>query len=192
MLSGSIIDVDGAYSIGLGRNVNVNSAHAGSFVWQCSHTSTFASAAANEFAIKPHGGVRIRTNTAGTVGVDLAAGGSSWVSVSSETVKDNFVVANTKLLLEKIKQLDIFSYNYKKDSYSDEVYSDVNIGTTAEQWNEAFKQFFTPKSVKNSDGDIAGISYMDAIGVLLGAVKQLTLEIEELKHDNARILGYAN
>lgn len=179
LAGGTVINVEAPYSIGIGRNVHVNAAHSGSFVWQCNDAATFNSAATNEFAAKANGGVRFRTNSAGTTGMDMAAGGSSWVAVSSAAMKDNFEIVNTESLLDKFRRLEIFTFNYKDGITG--VFSDKNIGTTAEQWNETFAEFITPKFVKNAGQSIAGISQMDAIGILLGVVKELSNEIEKLK-----------
>lgn len=179
-------------AIALGRRARVGSIHVGAFLWQCSHTADFNSAASNEFALKAHGGYRFFTNAAATTGMTMAAGGSSWLTVSSKRVKDDFQEIDTDILA-KLKEIKVERYRYKKDEKSDELYDEYNIGTTAEEWATSFGDLVTPRFITKIEEDEEGnlveiqlpaISEQDQIGVLLLAVQQLSKEIETLKKGN--------
>lgn len=181
----------GNHSIALGRQAVAQAVNSGVFIWQSSNAANFFSAANNEFAIKPLGGVRIFTNAASTTGMTMAAGGSSWVAVSSAKVKQEVGPIPTDKVLERLDKVSVKTFKYKKDRETEETFDDINVGTTAEEWNEAFGDLITPKMiqtvVENENGEtiveeIPGISQQDQIGILLLMVKELAKEVQTLKN----------
>ncbi|SYZ74548.1 exported hypothetical protein [Candidatus Zixiibacteriota bacterium] len=146
------------YSFAAGRNVEVRSNHAGSFIWADSTNSSFQSASSNEFAVRASGGTRIYSNAALTAGVTLAPGASAWVSVSDSTVKRNIRPADGAEILAKLKNLPVSRWSYKSQDPSIE-----HIGPMAQDFYLLFK-------LGESD---TTISTIDPSGIALAAIKEL-------------------
>ena len=130
----------------------------------------FNSAAANEFAVRSTGGARFITNTFGSTGVTLAAGGSAWSAVSARSTKENFTKVNAVEVLEKVASMPIEEWNYKAQEDSIR-----HIGPMAEDFREAFNV-----------GDFEGrITSTDADGVALAAIQGLNEKLEETQSELA-------
>ena len=86
-------------------------------------------------------------------------------SASSRTFKD--VHGDETNILERLEHVPIKRWNYKSTDQE-------HIGPMAEDWNAAFNL-----------PDVPYISYLDVMGIALGAIRELKAELEELK--NGRI-----
>jgi hypothetical protein len=177
---GTFNRIEGDYSFAAGRRTVVDSTHDGTFLWADSNDVPFNSAAAAEFAARATGGVRFVTAIDGsgnpTAGVILASGGGSWSSISDREAKENFEAIDFELLLEKLAQLEVSTWNYKTQDESIR-----HIGPTAQDFSSAF-------AVGEDDKHITTI---DGIGVALSAIKGLCLHRQELlekvaKHEHLK------
>jgi len=107
--------------------------------------------------------LHIGTNSSNGNGAYLSTGGV-WTNGCSRTFKENFTKPDPDKILELVKKLDIFRYNYKGD---EGVY---HISPVAEDFYELFK-------TGNDNRYLAGL---DVSGVALLAIKALVKENEEI------------
>jgi len=151
----------GAYSVAAGRRANVMATHDGAFVYADSSDFDFASQAANEFAVRATGGVRLVTaiDAGGnpTGGVRLAAGSGSWATLSDRNAKINFAPVDGREILKRVAGLPITTWSYRTQSPSIR-----HIGPMAQDW-AAF-------AVGEDDRYINSV---DADGVALAAIQGL-------------------
>src|SRR5207244_10667510 len=111
------------YSVASGRHANVSGSHGGTFLFADNSTSAdFNSAAANEFAARATGGVRFVTavdsNGNPTAGVQVAAGGGSWSSISDRAAKANVVSVDGREVLARLASIPVTSWNYLSQDVS--------------------------------------------------------------------------
>lgn len=198
IVAGSDNTVTGGYSTVINGNTNVingvNSVAGGTdckvthnyaFMWNSADTAvigntTFNSAAAGEFAVTAHGGVRFFSNQGRTTGMTMAAGTSSWTAVSSAAVKGDFKAVPQDQILAKLLSVPIQTYKYKKEDGT--LFDTINIGPTAEDWDQVFAELLGKKSIAiDEQTALPAISEGDKLGVALAAIQALTLQLYELK-----------
>jgi len=122
---------------------------------------------------RANGGVIFYTNSALSTGVQLAAGGGSWSTLSDRNVKDHFSSVDTRALLAQVAALPITTWNYKSQDASIH-----HIGPMAQDFFAAFK-------VGEDDRHIDDI---DEGGVALAAIQGLNQKFEqELKQKEDEI-----
>jgi hypothetical protein len=154
----------GNNSFAAGTRANTNS-HSGSFVWgDGSGSSDVTPTADDQFVARASGGVVFYSSPDLSAGVQLAAGGGSWSSVSDRNVKDHFASVDTKVLLAHVLALPITTWNYKAQDTSIR-----HIGPMAQDFFAAFK-------VGEDDKHITGI---DEGGVALAAIQGLNQKLEQ-------------
>jgi hypothetical protein len=165
---GSYNEASGDFSFASGRRAHVTAAHAGAFLHADSHDADFRSAAADEFAVRATGGVRLVTgiDDSGTplVGAELPAGSGSWSSLSDREVKANVAPADASLILSLLAELPVSTWSYAgQDS------SVRHIGPMAQDFHTAF----------GVGEDDRHISTVDADGVALAAIQALYQLVKE-------------
>jgi hypothetical protein len=169
------------YAFAAGRQAKAN--HDGAFVWADSNNFDFASTAANEFSARATGGARFVSAIDGsgnpTAGVQLAAGGGSWSSISDRNLKDNFTPVDGQAVLASLADIPIATWNYKAQDAAIR-----HMGPVAQDFSAAF-------GLGESE---TAISTVDADGVALAAIQglyQLSQEqaarIQTLEAENAQL-----
>lgn len=169
----------GAYSLAAGAAANAS--HVGAFVWS-SATAT-DSWGDRTFTARSHGGARFYTAAGTATGVQLAAGGTSWGSISDRAAKENFSAVDTTQLLEVLAGLPVQSWKLKAQPAEMR-----HVGPVAQEFNGRFTYLFG--EVENP----VYINTMDAVGVSLAAVQglyerswQQSARIEALEAENAAL-----
>jgi hypothetical protein len=147
-------------------------------IYDSSAYADFSSVANNQFMARFAGGYRLRTNAAGTVGVDLAAGGSSWASVSSILTKD--VVDDTINVDELVSRLNTVSFKIYK--FKDDASNTNFLSTTAEEWHTLMSGFTTPEYAVNNSGNIPAIRTNDQISLALMLIQDIYRKLEEMSN----------
>lgn len=104
---------NGDYSIAIGQRASANNFNGAMVLSDASTTDSTLASANNQFSARYAGGYRLFSNATRTVGVSLAAGGNSWVSISDSSRKENFEPASGETFLEKLTSLKLGSWNYK-------------------------------------------------------------------------------
>ena len=148
----------------------------------------------SQFLVKCSGGSGFYSNTNLTSGVFLGPGNASWSSICDINKKQNLVIVDNVDILNKIKQLPIYSYNYVGN-----VQQQKHISTTAQAWYELFPCECIIKDVLDEEGnqtldelgniireevhtkDQFSIENLDITGSLLSCVQELNSQIELLK-----------
>jgi hypothetical protein len=152
----------GAFSFASGRRAGVAAAHDGAFLHADSHDSDFRSTAANEFAVRATGGVRLVTSIDDSgsplVGAELPAGSGSWSSLSDREVKADIAPVDQSVILSLLADLPMSTW-----SYAGQHPSVRHIGPMAQDFYAAF----------GMGEDDRHISTIDADGVALAAIQAL-------------------
>lgn len=167
----------GNFSLALGKNaraknqgaVVISDASAG-----FSSDSAY-STANNQLTMRFAGGARVFTNQGMTSGVDIAAGGGSWNTVSDRRKKENFEVLDTEKILHKVAQLPLTSWNYKSQPATTR-----HIGPMAQDFYAAFGLDGIGNDTTINTSDIDGVN-MAAIQALEKRTRQLQEENDQLK-----------
>jgi len=159
---------EGQYSFAAGRQAMA--IDQGTFVWADDVPYDFSSTATREFSARATGGVRFVTAVDGsgnpTAGVQVAAGGGSWSSISDRNLKENFSPVDAEDILARLAALPISTWNYKAQDESIR-----HIGPMAQDLYAAF-------GVGESNRHITTI---DADGIALAAIQGLTAQNQKQK-----------
>jgi hypothetical protein len=154
------------FSMAAGRSAQIAQDHVGSFLFADSTDSSFRSEAANEFAVRATGGVRMvsAVDASGRplAGAMLAPGSGSWSMLSDQAAKADFRSIDPDQILQQLVQLPLFSWRYRTQSSAVR-----HIGPTAQDFADAF----------GMGEDHQHISAVDADGVALAAIQALAIQV---------------
>ncbi|HET7459774.1 MAG TPA: tail fiber domain-containing protein [Longimicrobium sp.] len=184
---GTRTTADADYSVAIGQRASTNG-HAGAIVFaDGSTTDSLEASANNQFSVRAAGGYRLFTNATTTTGVQVAAGGSSWVVISDRNRKQDFLNVNGEDILARIRQLPVSTWRYR-----DEVdRSTLHIGPMAQDWHRAFGFTADDRTINMSDFDgvnLAGIQALEArTGGQARSIEAQAREIQALKEQNAAL-----
>lgn len=176
--------VGGNFSMALGSNNTVNgtggtaigsygstTGYQGAMILSDYSVFTSTSATANhQLTARFVGGYRFFTNVGLTTGVSLAAGGTSWATISDSTRKERFLSIDGPALLQKISGMKLTTWNYKGQR------DRRHYGPMAQEFFALFGY--------DALGDIGCdtlITTQDMEGLTLSAVQALVKENEQLK-----------
>lgn len=151
-------------STAIGSFVSTNGQSGTTVIGDYSSTTYFNAYSTNSFWCRFSGGYNFYSNSIGTTGVLLTAGGNSWSAVSDARVKENFEPVNGEDVLHKISTIPLTTWNYK----GQDVKTYRHYGPMAQDFYNAFG--------KDSYGTIGCdtlINQQDFIGVNFIAVKAL-------------------
>lgn len=143
----------------------------GTFTWaDASTTAYFGAQTDNTFNVRAAGGVRFYTNSSTTIGVQVAAGGNSWGTLSDSTRKENLVLAEPVAVLAGLQTLRLGTWNY--------------IGqdpATQRHWGPMAQEFFAAfgRDGYGTVGSDTLITTGDADGVLFAAAQALEARTRE-------------
>lgn len=107
---------DADYSIAIGHRASVDGRTGALVLSDASTTDSTLATANNQFSARYAGGYRFFSNATRTVGVSVAAGGSSWASISDSNRKENYAPVVGESFLSKLPGLRLGSWNYKGQS----------------------------------------------------------------------------
>jgi len=171
---------DADYSVAIGQRASANG-HAGAIVIADGSTTDSVEASANnQFSVRAAGGYRLFSNATETTGMQMSAGGSSWVVISDRNRKEGFLGVDGEDLLARLRGIPVTTWRYRDEADR----STLHIGPMAQDWHRAFG--FT------RDGTTINMSDFD--GVNLAAIKALETRtaaqarrLEALEAENARL-----
>src|SRR3954454_17123185 len=125
---------DADYSVAIGQRASTNG-HAGAIVLSDGSTTDSTQASANnQFTVRAAGGIRFFTNATMTVGVQVAAGGSSWAVISDRNRKQDFLAVNGEDLLARLRTVPVTTWRLR----SEEDRTVRHMGPMAQDWHRAF------------------------------------------------------
>jgi len=157
----------GRYSFAAGHKAKAY--YDGCFVWGDSSDADITCDNQDRWVVRASGGVYFYTTAGFTSGVYVAAGGSSWNSISDRATKENFSPVDGQSILEKLASLPIQEYNLK--SQDDSI---RHVGLVAQDF----------ATFGYGESDLA-INMEDADGISLAAIQALYAENQVLKVENA-------
>ena len=171
----------GGYSFAAGRRAKA--ANNGVFAWADDNDLDFPAAtesnftpAAKMFLVRSIGGAVFVSGIDGSgnsnAGVQLAAGGGSWSSLSDRNLKENFEQVDGADVLAKIAALPISTWNYKAQDESIR-----HIGPMAQDLYAAF----------GLGEDDRHITTIDADGIALAAIQGLYAKTKELENKDKEL-----
>ena len=160
-------------SVVLGSDAVAQAAASGSFIFSDrSTTNDIVGFAPNEFIVRAAGGIGLYTNAALTSGVEMAAGGSSWLVVSDANMKEHFRDLPGEDVLSKIARMPIREWNYKTQDAAIR-----HVGPTAQDFHAAF----------GLGENRLKINTIDADGIALAATKALEERTRALDERSQRL-----
>jgi hypothetical protein len=162
---------DADYSVAIGQRASTNG-HAGAMVLSDGSTTDSTQASANnQFTVRAAGGYRLFSNATMTTGMQMSAGGSSWVVISDRNRKEGFLAVDGEDVLARLRSVPVTTWRYR-----DEVdRSTLHIGPMAQDWHRAFGFTHDDHTINMSDFD----------GVNLAAIKALEARTAALQAENA-------
>jgi len=175
----------GNYSTTMGRNITANATASGSFAIGDADPNgrgIRGSTQANEFFARFNGGYYlVSSNSAADIGVRLPGGGNAWVGFSSRKLKENFEPTNGEMVLQKLSNIPLGSWNYigqDKKTFR-------HYGIMAQDFYEAFG-----KDSYGTIGNDTTVNPLDMQGISFTAIQALekrTQKIEVLELENAAL-----
>ncbi|MBD2700804.1 tail fiber domain-containing protein [Spirosoma sp. BT702] len=160
----------GGFSVALGNAASTNGFTGAFAVGDASTSTRVTSTTVNQYTSRFAGGYRLFTNSATTVGVQLAANGNAWLSISDSTKKERFLPIDHADLLTSIRTLRLGTWNYK--------------GQRSERHYGPMAQDFFARFGRDALGTIGCDTLLnshDFTAVTLSGVQALALENEQLK-----------
>ncbi len=189
---------DGAFSLAFGRwslalgtaSVALGtraSAGRGSFVFaDNTGTASTLTGGTNQFVVRAAGGALFYSNSAMTLGVQLAANGTQWSSLSDVRAKHAFRDLDHDDLLARIAAMPVTEWSYKAQDAAIR-----HMGPTAQDFHAAFGLGEDPLRIGTLDADgvaLAGVKAVEARTRHLRAeLERAHAQVAALIDDNAAI-----
>jgi uncharacterized coiled-coil protein SlyX len=158
----------------------------GAFVYGDNSTTTvFNATAVNQFSVRASGGIRLFTNSVLTAGMTLAAGGSSWNTVSDRARKHDFADIDGEDLLARIRGIPVMSWRYM----AEEDATVRHIGPMAQDWDAALPELGgTGLTINMSDLDGVNLAAIQALEARSAAqATQIDAQTEEIAAQREKI-----
>jgi hypothetical protein len=169
---GDHVTASGTYSTALGTHASTNG-KTGAFVIGDNSTNTDLTTGSNNcFKARFAGGYDLYSNSGMTLGVTLAANGTSWATLSDSSKKTNHHSVNGEDMLASFSTLRLGSWNYKADN--DPMHR--HYGPMAQEWFSAFGH-----DGVGTVGNDTTLSSSDVDGVLAIAIKALEARTAALR-----------
>ena len=131
----------------------------------------------NQFIARGCGGIKLYTSQNLSSGVEVAAGGGSWSSISDRNRKENFLALDGEDILVRLRSVPVTTWNYRTQETSIR-----HMGPMAQDFNSAFGLGENPLMINTVDID--GVN-MAAVQALTTRTDALRAENEALRQENA-------
>jgi hypothetical protein len=112
---------------------NLGTLDAGCVLMGDSGATVMTSSTPLEMSCRFAGGYRMFSNDGQTTGVVMAANASSWSAVSDRNKKENIFEVDYEDILDRVKSLPVYSYNYKLCPEEEKC-----VGIMAQDWHSLF------------------------------------------------------
>ena len=141
----------------------------------------------NQFVARGCGGIKLYTSQNLSSGVEVAAGGGSWSSISDRNVKENFTALDGEEILRRLRKVPVSSWNYKTQP------SEIrHIGPMAQDFFAAFKVGESDRLINSLDIDGVNLAGVRALDVRTAKqqdqIRKLEKSNAELKKQNEELL----
>jgi hypothetical protein len=191
---GNLAKGDFSFAAGLKAHALFN----GSFVWGGASTAIandslapeLADTVQNQFLVRATGGVTIYTSYnplshTYPSGATLAAGSSSWSTLSDRNAKEHFATVNGHELLDKLNAVSMETWNYTSQDRTIR-----HMGPMAQDFRAAFGLGEDETRISTVDADGVALAGVQALYRLLlqkdEEVRALRTELEELRSEVSR------
>jgi hypothetical protein len=179
----------GELSFAAGFHATAQTAHGGTFVWADHSFFDFNSAAANEFAVRATGGVRLVLGIDGGTGVPTwtcsVANGGSWACSSDRNQKQNLRQLDGQAVLAQLATMPIYAWNPKGENAHLR-----HFGPTAQDFYAAFGLGDSELRIGQQDADGVALAAIQGLNAKLEArLAEKELEIAELRDAHSRELA---
>jgi hypothetical protein len=172
---GSNNTASGHYSTAIGNFVSTAERGGAMILGDISSPISTSATANNQLTARFAGGYRFFTNRDLTTGVSLAAGGTSWGTISDSTKKERFLPINGPELLRKIGGMKLTTWNYKGQR------DRRHYGPMAQEFFALFGH-----DALGAIGCDTLLTTQDVEGLTLSAVQALVRENEQLRAELVR------
>lgn len=158
-------------SMALGDSNSIAAAHHYSFA-----IGTGANTSSNfQMVMNFKNGYNLYTNDISTIGVSLAANGTTWASISDRRAKEN--IKGVGLGLSAVMRLNPVRYNYKGAAAS-------SLGFIAQEMQEVVPEIVQQPTTEKG---MLSIRYTELIPVLVKAIQEQQQQIENLQQQNNQL-----
>jgi hypothetical protein len=180
----------GQFSVAIGKNARTANRQ-GSIVLGdgCagfSSDSVYATAN-NQFVARGCGGIRFFTTQNLSAGVEVAAGGGSWSSISDRNLKENVVELDGEDVLVRLRSVPVASWNYLTQDRAIR-----HAGPMAQDFHAAFGLGESDRLINTVDIDgvnLAAIKALEARSERQAeAIRRLELELDAVRRDRAALV----
>ncbi|WP_181307626.1 tail fiber domain-containing protein [Rufibacter sp. XAAS-G3-1] len=184
--SGNSVTASGHYSTAIGSMVSTDNRQGGVIMGDNgSYGMITKPTANNQMIMRFTGGYILYSTANATSGVEVAAGGGSWSSVSDSTRKENFRPIDAEQVLLKVAALPVTEWNYKSQTPNER-----HIGPMAQDFYSAFRLDGIGRDTTINTIDIDGVN-MVAIQALEKRTRELQKQLELLLLQNAALQANA-
>ncbi len=165
----------GIYSMAFGSGANTNGKDGSMIFGDDAYFQTAYAAADNQLTMRFIGGYRLWSSYPDSVsGVYMRHGQSGWSNYCDRNMKENFEPVDGEWVLEKIKNMPITKWNYKKTDPNEKY-----IGPVSQDFHAAFYLNGT---------DSLGINSISIDGVNMAAIKALEKRTSEMQTTMQKII----
>jgi hypothetical protein len=172
----------GNFSVAIGKNARTanrqGSVVLGDGCAGFSSDSVFPSAN-NQFVARGCGGIRFFTSQNLSSGVEVAAGGGSWSSISDRSRKENFLAVDGEDLLARIQAVPVSTWNYKTQESSIR-----HLGPMAQDLYAAFGLGESDRLINTVDIDGVNLAGVQAVAARTDALRT---QVQVLTGENASL-----
>ncbi len=172
----------GNFSVAIGKNARTanrqGSVVLGDGCAGFSSDSVFPTAN-NQFVARGCGGIKLYTSQNLSSGVEVAAGGGSWSSISDRNRKENFLAVDGEEILARLRAIPVTTWNYKTQDGSIR-----HLGPMAQDFHAAFG--LGESELLINTVDIDGVN-MAAARALEARTSAQAKRIEALEASNAAL-----
>ena len=170
---GYMSTADANYSVAIGQRASTNGFTGAIVISDQSSTDSLQASANNQFSVRAAGGYRLYSNATKTTGMQMSAGGSSWVVISDRNRKQDFLAVDGEDLLARLRFVPVTTWRYRDEADR----STLHIGPMAQDWHRAFGFTTDDHTINMSDFD----------GVNLAAIQALARRTDALQAENAAL-----
>ncbi|HET7462424.1 MAG TPA: tail fiber domain-containing protein [Longimicrobium sp.] len=133
----------------------------------------------NQFVARGCGGIKLYTSQNLSSGVEVAAGGGSWSSISDRNRKENFLAVDGEDLLARLRSVPVSTWNYKTQDRSIR-----HLGPMAQDLYAAFGLGESDRLINTVDIDGVNLAGVQAVAARTDALRQ---QVQTLSGENAAL-----
>jgi hypothetical protein len=135
----------------------------------------------NQFVARGCGGIKFYTSQNLSSGVEVAAGGGSWSSLSDRNRKENFLAVDGEEILARLRHIPVSTWNYRTQARSIR-----HLGPVAQDFAAAFG--LGESNLLINTVDVDGVN-MAGVQAVAARTDLLRTQVESLTAENAALRG---